>query len=150
MNSTMVKEKTIIGLEVRTTNENMQALNDIGLIWQQFMEKDIPSLLGDSIVNPGVIYGAYYDFEKDHTKPYSFIAGVEVKPGSKIPEGLSQVKIPEDNYTVYETIEGELNQRIGEVWERIWNSSNPRKFNVDFEVYDYTVGQVPDIKVLIA
>lgn len=146
---TKVKEKTILGLEVRTTNENMQAINDIGKIWQQFMERDLTSLLGDAIVNPGVIYGVYFDYEKDHTKPYSFIAGVEVKSETQIPEGLSLVKIPENDYRIFETIDGELSQRVGEVWNRIWNSTEPRSFKVDFEVYDYTTGPNPEIKVLI-
>lgn len=149
MVKTKIKEKTIVGLEVRTTNENMQAVEDIGKLWQQLMEIKIKALLGKSAVNPGILYGVYFDYEKDHTKPYSFLAGLEVKPGTPIPEGLSKVVIPEADYSIYETMEGEMTQRVGEVWNRIWNSTEPRSYNVDFEVYDYTVGQIPDIKVLI-
>lgn len=149
MNYMEFKEKRIVGLEVRTTNEEMKAVKDLGELWQIFMEKNINSILGDSVINPGVVYGVYFNFEKDHTKPYSFIAGVEVKADAKIPEDLSAIKIPEGNYTVYNTIEGELTNRVGEVWGRIWNSDKPRSYHVDFELYDYTKGQNPEVKVFI-
>lgn len=144
-----IEKKTIVGLEIRTTNEEMKAVKDLGMIWQKFMELNLVEKLGDSVVNPGVIYGVYFDYEKDYTKPYSFIAGVEVKAGSELPANLSMIEIPATEYNVFETIDGDLHERVGEAWNRVWNSDIKRSYKYDLEIYDYRTGAEPKIEVLI-
>ena len=36
-----IPTKTMAGISIRTTNENMQAVNDIGKLWEEFWNKNI-------------------------------------------------------------------------------------------------------------
>ncbi len=149
MNKISLESKKIAGLKVTTTNENNKAIKDLGQVWQEFMEKKVGEVLGAITINPGVVYGAYLNYEGDFTAPYDFIAGVEVNNIDNLPEGFVGVEVEAAEYTEFETIEGDLNQRVGEVWMRIWKTTLNRSYKVDLEVYDYRVGENPDIKVLI-
>ena len=72
-----IPTKTMAGISIRTTNENMQAVNDIGKLWEEFWNKNIFSFTENKKNNK--MYGVYTNYEGDHTKPYVFYACCEVK-----------------------------------------------------------------------
>lgn len=140
---------TVAGYLVRTTNENQKSLKDISEIWNKINSGKLADLPGTSLVDSSKMYGVYFDYESDFSKPFTFLAGFQVSENVEIPEGLASIRIPERTYTVFNTIEGDLPTRVGEVWQRIWNSGLSRDYEVDFEVYSNLVGE-PDIKVYIS
>lgn len=118
----------LLGLKIRTTNENGQAMQDISALWQRFMSTAIPNKLNDKI------YVAYYEYEKDFTKPYSCLIGYEVADETPIPEGCATHTLPEANYQIFET-KGPLPHSIIDLWQEIWKTPLNRSYQTDFEVY---------------
>jgi predicted transcriptional regulator YdeE len=123
----------IIGLAIRTTNENGQSTNDIPNLWNKFLSENIIEQIPNKIDNS--IYCVYTDYEKDYTKPYTTILGCKVENLAVIPEGLTGITINKGNYQVF-TAKGKLTEGIVfEEWVKIWNANIPRAYSADFEVY---------------
>lgn len=124
----------IIGISVRTTNQNNQAKEDIGNLWGRFMAEEIhdkiPNMTGQSI------YAIYTDYEGDHTQPYTTILGYPVSTLAEIPEGMVGHEIEPADYEKF-TAKGNLKgEAVIKTWHEIWNSDLDRAFTSDYEVYD--------------
>lgn len=133
MEKTTLPPFAIIGIAVRTTNENGQTATDIPALWNRFMAENIlakiPNRLSDDI------YSVYTEYEKDFTKPYTTILGCKVSHLEHIPEGLVGKTFEEGNYSRF-TAKGNLSHgAVYNEWEKIWNSGFERKYTVDFEIY---------------
>lgn len=122
-----------IKLENKTFNENNQSSVDCGNLWQKFETEKIVDLIPNKLSNE--IYAAYYDYQKDETKPFSYFIGCKVDEKTETPKGLNELLVPSQNY-VKVIAKGEMTGCITEAWKKIWHSKIDRKFGVDFEVYD--------------
>lgn len=123
----------VIGIAVRTTNENNQAATDIPALWNTFFTEGIAEKI------PGrtdqSVYSIYTDYEKDHTRPYTTILGCRVANLGNIPEGMVGKTIEGGTYTAF-TAKGKLDEGIVyNEWVKIWNSELERTYTSDFEVY---------------
>jgi predicted transcriptional regulator YdeE len=123
----------IIGVSVRTTNENNQAVQDIPVLWNEFFAKNISEKIPDKLDD--TIYCIYTDYEKDHTQPYTALIGCKVRSLENIPEGLTGKAFNESHYYNYKVKGNLVEGAVFEAWKTIWNSPIPRAFTVDFEVY---------------
>lgn len=135
----------IVGLAVRTTNENGQAAKDIPELWQTFMAsgmlEKIPNKLGQDI------YCMYTDYEKDHTKPYTTILGCKVANLDQIPDGMVGKAIAAENYSK-QVAKGNINEGlVYNAWLKIWDSGLERKFTADFEIYGEKAANPSDAEV---
>lgn len=122
----------IIGIAVRTTNENMQAMKDIPALWERFFAENISAKITGK--ESDELYCLYSDYEKDHTRPYTTILGHKVNHSAPVPEGLVETLIPGQTYTVF-TAKGNPKEAVYREWQKIWNSDIGRAFSTDFEVY---------------
>ena len=120
-------------LENKTTNENGQAGIDCGNLWQRFETKRISELIPNKLNR--AVYAVYYGYEKDETKPYSYFIGCMVDETAEVPESLSELLIPSQDY-IKITAKGVMTGCISDAWKKIWTSKIDRKFGFDFEVYD--------------
>ena len=124
----------IVGISVRTTNENNRAMADIGQLWQRFMSENIAAQIPNKIDD--TVYSVYTDYESDHTKPYTTILGCRVKNSDIVPEGFTAKRIKGGNYVVF-TATGKISEGfIGREWMNIWDAPISRTFTADFEIYD--------------
>lgn len=124
----------VIGISVRTTNENEQASTDIPALWNRFFSEGILSKIPNKLSTH--LYCIYTDYEKDHTAPYTTLLGCEVENLNEIPEGLIGKTFPEAHYEVF-TAKGNLMEgAVYNEWTKIWNTDIPRTFVADFEIYD--------------
>jgi predicted transcriptional regulator YdeE len=125
----------LIGLKLdcKTTNEKGQSAIDCGQLWHKFETENVARQIPDKLNND--IYAVYYDYEGDHTKPFSYFIGARVKDDAEIPEGMTSLTIPVQNYTKV-TAKGKLPDCIANYWIDIWNTGIDRSYNFDFEVYD--------------
>jgi len=131
--STQIAEFNIIGISVRTTNENGQAATDIPQLWAKFIGEGIsgkiPGKVGEEI------YCIYTHYEKDYTRPYTTILGCKVASIDVIPAGMTGLNIAASTYQQF-TAKGNLNQgAVYNEWVKIWNSNIPRAYTADFEIY---------------
>lgn len=123
----------VVGLSVRTTNENGKAMQDIPALWQRFMSEGIKDQLTNRVGEES--YAVYTDYEKDHTKPYTMILGYEVADLNEIPEEMMGKKIEASNYERF-VAKGDLTKEaVVNEWMKIWNSDIDRAYASDFEVY---------------
>jgi len=133
MKTTQLNTIKVIGISVRTTNENGQAGQDIPALWQKFMGEGIIEKIPNKV--NGTIYSIYTDYESDHTKPYTTILGCEVSNLDVIPEGMVATTIEAGNYAT-STAKGNLEHGVVyQEWAKIWNTDLNRKYTTDFEIY---------------
>ena len=133
MNKVTVKTFKVIGISVRTTNENGQSAKDIGKLWNKFMAEGILDKIPNKIDN--TIYSIYTEYESDHTKPYTTILGCKVENIDEIPNGMVALTIKGGNYAKFIS-KGDLTKgAVYKEWTKIWNTDLNRKYTTDFEVY---------------
>jgi len=133
MNKTKINSFKVIGISVRTTNENGQAGTDIGALWNKFMSEGVAAKIPNKV--DSTVYSIYTEYESDYTKPYTTILACKVKNLDTIPKGMVSLEIDGGNYAKF-TSKGDLNKGVVyEEWIKIWNSSLDRKYTTDFEVY---------------
>ena len=122
----------IIGIEVKTTNQNNKSQKDIAALWQKFYSQNFLSQIPNKLDNQ--IVCLYTNYEGDFTKPYSVIIGCKVKKLTAISNKLVAKTIPAAKYIVFEA-KGELPNAIIKAWEKIWSSDITRSYTNDFEIY---------------
>jgi predicted transcriptional regulator YdeE len=133
MDTQKISPFSIIGIAVRTTNQNGQSGKDIPELWNRFMAEGILEKIPNKIDN--TVYCIYTDYESDYTKPYTTILGSKVANTDNIPEGMVGKNFDGGNYTKY-TATGNLMQGVVfNEWTKIWNSTIERAYTADFEVY---------------
>jgi len=135
----------IMGISVRTTNENGQAMKDIPALWNRFMSEGIADKIPNKIEKS--IYCIYTDYEKDHTKPYSTIIGCRVAHLDNIPADIIGETFSGGNYVQF-TAKGNLLQgAVYNEWTKIWNADLARTYTADFEVYNEKAQNPEDVAV---
>jgi predicted transcriptional regulator YdeE len=133
MSNQTISAFSIIGIAIRTTNENAQSSTDIPQLWAKFMSEGILEKIPNKIDN--TIYCIYTDYEKDHTKPYTTLLGCKVSTLDVIPNGMTGKQFTEGNYTK-RIAKGNIMQGIVfNEWLNIWKADLQRVYTADFEVY---------------
>jgi predicted transcriptional regulator YdeE len=122
----------VIGISVRTTNQNSQSDKDIGSLWQRFTEGNLAAQINDK--DGEDIYCVYTEYESDHTGFYTAILGCKVKDRSEAPRGFVGVNIAADTYQVYKP-EGKFPGSVANTWRYIWQTPIERKYTADFDLY---------------
>jgi predicted transcriptional regulator YdeE len=133
MSKETIQPFNVIGIAVRTTNENGQSGKDIPALWNLFITEGIIHQIPNKIDTD--LYCIYTEYEKDHTKPYTTILGCKVSSLQDIPAGMNGISFKEGPY---EKITAKGNIQEGLVfneWLKIWESAMPRAFTADYEVY---------------
>ena len=124
----------IIGISVKTTNENGKSAKDIPALWGTFFSDEIFEKIPNKISNE--VYGLYSDYEGDFMAPYTTTIGCKVSSIDSIPEGMVYKQISAGNYKKYTAI-GDLNKgAVFTKWQEIWGANLKRSYTTDFEVYD--------------
>lgn len=123
----------IIGVSVRTSNNNGEAARDIPALWGRFRSEGISGLIPNKIDE--TIFCLYTDYEKDHNAPYTTILGCAVSSLDEIPNGMIGKTIEIANYQQF-TAKGNISEGIVfNEWVKIWNTDLDRAYTTDFEVY---------------
>lgn len=129
-----IKAFNIIGIEVRTTNENGQSAKDIPVLWNKFMTEGIAAKIPNKADN--AVYCIYTDYEKDHTRPYTTLLGCKVDNLEIVPEGMISQTFETAMYEEFTAVGNLMEGAVFNTWTKIWNSELPRAYTADFEVYD--------------
>ncbi len=123
----------IIGISVRTSNQNGQAAMDIPALWQRFFQEGVKERIPNLSSNE--IYCIYTHYEGDYTQPYTTILGCEVSSFEDIPEDFTTLEINMGNHTKI-VAKGNINDGlVFKEWQKIWSSDLDRAYVADYEVY---------------
>lgn len=133
MKKVSIEPFTVIGIAVRTTNENGQAAKEIGELWARFMNENVLDAISNKI--DSTVYSLYTDYDGDHTQPYTAILGCQVTNVNSIPIGMVGKSVSGGNY-VKTTARGDLTKGfIANEWSKIWRMDLERTYTADFEVF---------------
>ncbi|MGH1339234.1 MAG: GyrI-like domain-containing protein [Aureispira sp.] len=129
----------LLGLSKRTSNQNNQAIQDIGALWQQWSKgkwsERIPHLLSQEFCC------VYTNYEGDYMAPYDVILGHKVRSLENIPEGLVGHTVVGGTAAQYTAQAPALDQAIGDTWRTIWSIDLKRAYQSDFELYSLDFSQ---------
>lgn len=135
----------LMGISIKTTNENNQALADITALWQRFMGENILSKIPNRVDD--TVYSLYTEYEGDHTQPYRVILGCKVTDLNEIPEGMYGKSFDGGSY-VKTSAKGDLMKGlIANHWAKIWEMDLNRTYTADFEVFDERSGNPSNAEV---
>ncbi|WP_165734146.1 GyrI-like domain-containing protein [Polaribacter sp. 20A6] len=150
MNKVTVEAFKVIGISIRTTNENEQAAKDIGELWNKFISEGILEKIPNKI--DSTIYSIYTEYQSDHTKPYTTVLGCKVEHLNEIPNGMVGKSFKGGKYVNFST-KGDLTKGlIVNKWKEIWKMDLDRVYSADFEVFGEKAQNQNDaeIDILIA
>lgn len=138
----------VIGISVRTTNKDGQAMQDLGKLWGQFFAENV----FEKIPNKAAveIYSIYTDYKSDYTEEYTTVIGVPVTTLDEIPEGLIGREFGAEQFQRF-IAKGEMPAAVGNTWMEIWKKDRElnRKYTYDYEVYGAKSQQGADSEVEI-
>ena len=141
----------IIGISIRTTNENNKSQEDLTKLWGQFYAENILEKVPNKISNE--VFSIYTDYKSDFTEDYLTIIGVPVSSLEEIPNGLIGREFQSDNFQKF-TAKGEMPNAVVNTWINIWNRDKElnRKYSYDFEVYgeNSQKGENSEVDIYIA
>nr|WP_068888159.1 GyrI-like domain-containing protein [Pedobacter panaciterrae] len=147
MEKEQIETFSVIGITVRTSNQNGEGARDIPALWGRFYSEDIISKIPNKAGED--VYGLYTDYEGDYTKPYTTLIGCKVNSLREIPDGMTGLTINGGAYLKL-TVKGDLMKgTVIEGWQKIWNTDLKRTYVVDFEVYGEKAKNPEDAEVEI-
>lgn len=133
MGNIKIESFKVIGIKVRTSNLNGEAVRDIGALWSKFMNDDILNKIPDKLTND--IYAVYTEYDGDHLKPYTALLGCKVKDLQNVPKDMVGMSFSGGVYKEF-TAKGDLTKNaVYDVWTNIWEQNLNRSYIADFEVY---------------
>jgi len=147
MQNTKLAPFQVIGISVRTTNENGQAASDIGSLWGKFMTENISLKIPNKISDD--IFAIYTNYISDHTKPYDTILGCKVSSLDMIPKGMVGLSFDGGTYNKFISKGDVTKGAIYQTWVTIWNSDLDRLYTADFEVYGEKAKDPTDAEIAI-
>ncbi|HEY2582125.1 MAG TPA: GyrI-like domain-containing protein [Mucilaginibacter sp.] len=136
----------LVGISVRTANQNGQSQKDIGDLWTQFMNEGLLQQISHRVSDD--IYCVYTDYETNYTGPYTTILGCRVNTLNHIPGGFTGITIPMGKYQVY-FLDGKFPENVHLAWLEIWNSDVSRAYTVDFDLYSTNAKSFEETEVKI-
>ena len=123
----------IVGIAVRTTNQNGQSKKDIDDLWFKFMDDNLIKHIPNKESND--VYCVYTDYETDHTGKYTAVLGCKVNSLTNLnSNAFTTVAISAGKYQVY-SLKNKLSEVISAAWQQIWVSNINRKYSADYDLY---------------
>lgn len=126
-----LKEKSVAGLSVRTSNLSPDMPKIIGGLWEKFYDGGIYEALAKDEKKPS--YGIYTQYESDETGSYTFMTACE-SDGENLPENTKAMTIPAGKYAKFTAV-GDVQTAVMNAWKEVWESDLQRAFICDFEEY---------------
>lgn len=133
MQTVKIEPFHVIGISIRTTNENGQATEEIADLWGRFLSENLLDEIPNKVNNN--IYSLYTDYQGDETQPYTTVLGCQVNDLENVPEGMVGRSFSGGEYSK-STAKGDLMQGlIVNEWKRIWTENLDRAYTTDFELF---------------
>ncbi len=147
MQTVKINPFKVIGIVIRTTNENGQSAEDIGQLWGKFMSEAIAKKIPNKVDSD--IFCIYTNYQGDHTKPYDTILGCKVNTLNEIPDGMVGQSFDGGTYKKI-LAHGDLTKGVVyKTWSAIFNQNLNRVFLADFEHYGEKAKNPTDAEVAV-
>lgn len=132
----IINHFNVIGIDVKTTNENNKSAEEIGKLWERFFSEDIANKIPNKLTDENEIFSIYTDYENNFEGAYRCIIGQRVDNLEDIPEGMTGFTVENGKYEKF-TAKGEMPSAVVKKWEEIWaqDGTLERAYTSDFELY---------------
>ena len=132
-------ELEVVGYTFRTTTAEGQSMREVPPFWGRCTAEGKIDLL-NAVASPFGLFGLCAEFD-DKMEAFTYVIGVELKPGAKAPNGTKRVKISAAHYAVFSCV-GAMPLGIQNGWHEIMGSWLPtstyaQASPVNFELYPY-------------
>lgn len=127
-----LQEKKVAGIKIRTSNDDADMSNQIGMAWQRFFGEGIFTAIPNKI-NAKTI-GLYTNYENGVSGKYDVMICCEVEDGATLPKNVLTEIIAEGKYAKF-IVRGHVQKAVQEFWMKLWGMDLDRKFSSDFEEY---------------
>ena len=145
MQKVKIEPFKVIGIAVRTSNENGESGKDITQLWGKFLSENISDKIPNKIDD--TIFSIYTNYESDHTKPYDTILGCKVSSLENIPNEMVGQSFDGGTYGKFIS-KGDLTKGVVfGTWSEIWEKDLDRVFTADFELYGEKAQNPTDAEV---
>lgn len=142
-----LKEKKVVGLNIRTNNNDPNMSNDIGKLWNEFFNQGIFSEIKNKVNERAI--GLCSNYESDFTGDYDMTVACEVSDEKEIPKGTIVKKIPAGKYAKF-IVKGHMQKAVYEFWQELWTMNLDRAYTCDFEEYINSDIDNAEINIYIA
>lgn len=150
MNNQVIQKFNVIGISIRTTNQNGQSVKDIETLWSKFWGEEIQKQIPNKASND--IYAVYTEYETDVNGPYTTIIGLPVNSLENIPEGFVGITIEKAKYQKFVS-KGKMPEAVFNTWMEIWQNKNlNRAYKADFTIHGekYYDGDNAEVETFIS
>ena len=136
----------IIGITIKTTNEDGKCMEDMGQLWGRFFAEGISQSIPNRISDD--IYSVFTEYESDYRKGYTAVLGHKVATLEAIPDGCVGIQIPGETYQKMHA-KGKMPDAVVDKWKEIWEKDDQlnRAYTADFEVYGEKANNGSDSEV---
>lgn len=126
---------SIVGIQIRTSNQNNRSIADIGKLWGDYYAQGIPEKVKHKADDR--TYVIYTGYENNFQGEYDVIVGSKVTKYEEPPSGLTYRKFPMESFATF-TAKGVIPNIVIDLWTQIWKEDTAlkRKYTYDFEVYE--------------
>ncbi len=138
-----LKEKTAVGVSVRTSNGDPDMGEKIEGLWIRLFQEGIYEFIPGKINEKAL--GLYLDYAGDERMEYTAAAACEITKDSEQSE-YEVFRIPEGRYARF-IVRGDMVKAVAAAWQEIWQMDLPRSFVCDFE--EYQDDQMEDTEIHI-
>lgn len=133
MQNVTIEPFKIVGIGVKTTNENNQAAQEIAQLWQRFMYENLSDKIPNKVDD--TIYSLYTDYEGDYTQPYLAVLGCKVTYLNEIPEGMLGKSAAGGSYVKTSARGNLMKDLVVNQWSEIFSVNLDRAYTTDFEAF---------------
>lgn len=127
-----LKEKQVVGLTARTSNQDENMTMIIGGLWQQFYGSGVYEAIPDK--QNGCSIGLYSNYNDGARDAYDVMVCCEVTKAGELPAGMDVKTIAAGKYAKF-VIKGHAQTAVADFWTELWGMALDRKFGCDFEEY---------------
>jgi predicted transcriptional regulator YdeE len=127
-----LKEKTVAGIIIRTSNIDPNMKKSIGETWQRFFVGGVYQSISSKENDNSI--GLYTNYENKVNGAYDVMVCCEISKEEKLPTEINVKIIPEGKYAKFVT-KGHIEKAVAECWAKIWATDLDRKYSFDFEEY---------------
>ncbi|MBC3805481.1 AraC family transcriptional regulator [Acetobacterium fimetarium] len=127
-----LKEKTVVGLTARTSNQDENMTKIIGSLWQKFYGDGVYESIPDKQNDCSI--GLYSNYNDGASDAYDVTVGCEVSEVKDWPVGIDSKTIAAGKYARF-VVRGHAQTAVADFWTKLWGMDLNRKFGCDFEEY---------------
>lgn len=127
-----LKEKKVVGITARTSNQDPNMGQVIGTLWTDFFQKGIYQGI-DHKANACSI-GLYSNYDSTAEGAYDITVGCEVSTCEELAEGIEAKTVFAGKYAKF-IVKGHVQTAVGAFWMQLCELGLDRKYDSDFEEY---------------